>query len=183
MLFTKNAVIALAAFNLVFYLIRASVAGDMLNGSLDGAMSIGENAATPILTQTTMIVTMIGGASMLVGFIHVYEWNNETRLVGTGISVIALMLAFLCMGYAFKVLAIGCNRHAQMAPTCTDSDNSLSEKTQFIAAGAIIQWVFHLLYVVVIYLTPVETEGVVGAIVEAKCDSSEAERCSARECF
>jgi len=168
----------MAVLSIAFYFVRSAVAGDMLNGRLDGAISIGENAVTPLVVQTTMIVSLIGLASGFSGVLHFKEWNNTMRLVGTGVGMIACNLDLLCFGYSCKMLSVGC------IGVCTAG--GLSGKALFIAAGAIIQVFIQITYVIVIYLTPLDEPSFIEEAAEdcaAPCEpTSQSSVIANREC-
>ena len=144
----QRAIGALALTNLALYLARAAVAGTMINDTLNGESNLGidENAATPILVQTTLILSMIGFASSFAGLLHLKEWSSASRLVGVGVGVIACMLDFLACAYAIKMWEIGGDNL---------EEGELGERAQTVGSIAVIQVVTQLLFVGVIFKTPV----------------------------
>lgn len=136
----KGTVVLAALLNLGFYGVRAIVAGTMINDRLNGDVVSDENVVTPILVQTTLIVSMIGCASGFAGMLHNKEWSSSSRLVGIGVGVIACMLDLLAFGYASKQWQVGDD----------DLSESLGGRAQFIGAAAAIQVATQIIYVAVI---------------------------------
>jgi hypothetical protein len=149
----KTIILALASASLVMYVYRLMIAGDMLNDKFNGtnetesAVRGDENRATAILVQTTMIVGMIGSASAFAGLFHWSEWTDATRLVGTGVGLIACTLDLLVMGYASKQWDLGC----RTTNGCTDSH--LNWRAQMIGFCAVISVVLQAAYVGIIFTT------------------------------
>lgn len=131
-------VVALAGFNLVFYLVRSAVTGDIINDGYERNFIADElNAASPLLNTMTLVACMIGMASGLAGLLHYKEWNRASRLVALGVGVISCMLDFLVFGLAVKQWDLG--------------HEDLGDRQQFVGASAVITVVVQILYVMSVY--------------------------------
>jgi hypothetical protein len=153
-LFSRWGIFALAVWNMFWYIARAGVAGHMFDHLVDGHSphrQLEENNMTVYVYQTTMIGASIGFASCFVGVLHFKDWNQITRYLATGVGMVAFMLDFLVMGYAIKMLSMGCGT----GTGCSASD--LNGDSIFIASAVIVQFFFKGLYVFVVYTTYVHT--------------------------
>ena len=129
-------------------------AGELLSREMRGD----ENAATAILTTTTLIVGMIGGASGLAGVMHWYEWSEGSRLVGTGVGLIACTLDLLVLGYGSKQWDLGCREMTSaegVVSGCTN--NHIGWRPQMLAWCAVLGVVLQAVYVAVLFTTSTST--------------------------
>jgi len=148
----KILIIVLAMTNLTLYIVRAAIAGDMLNDNMNGETRGDTNSVTDILVQTTLILCMIGSASSILGALHYKAFNKISRSASFGVGMIAMNLNLLVLGYACKQWDLGC----RASKGCTD--DQLSWRAQVTGILACAQFFTHLLFVETIYTIRPEQE-------------------------
>ncbi|KAJ6861269.1 hypothetical protein NC651_037373 [Populus alba x Populus x berolinensis] len=136
---SKDLIGPLLAVNLVFFLVVLGLAGWSVDKYINGEQNhphLGGNPATIFMLIYALISGVIGASSMLVGFVHLRAWRNDSLASASAMAIISWAITALAFGFECKQILLGGHR---------------GERLKALEALIIISLLSQFLYVVVLH--------------------------------